>query len=483
MTGPGICLGAKAPAGEVTMALDFNLLKTPDLGAQFNAGREVVQNQLVKQQQMQMQREQMRGLADDRAAQAEDRRAQADVRRQQLMDAQVKAGQLKAIEDEFQRNGQQLTPSIAMKMIGSGHPVYAQIGTKAIEGYQSRQLLSSIMGGEAGAPAPAMPQGQPMAMADAGQPRMMTVADRPAAPANNLAPAPQNTLSPSFDIPAVQAKITRLLATGDPALERVANGLQSQLTAEQTRQNQLRTDERMRMQHQESLADRREARAQAEALRRELRAGRGDGEGTGGAGKGVQQVEDPKNPGQVILVTNAEAASGKYRPAKQLNIDTKQTQAEKKKTDGQEQVVGIIDNLRASYDELNRMRAIPSTERGALSNIGSSIGASGIGQFAGRTVGSDPQRHRDVISSSRIQLLNGIKQATGMSAQQLNSNMELKTWLDAVTDPKQSIQTVNQILDNIEGFVTKNAQGASAKPGKPGKPDPNAVDTSNPLLK
>ena len=196
-------------------------------------------------------------------------------------------------------------------------------------------------------------------------------------------------------------------------------------------------------------------------------AGRGGDDG--GAGKGVKEVEDPNNPNEVIFVTNAEAASGKYRPAKQMNVDNKTNAAKVKVAQGQEQVREIIDELRANYDNLDRARAIPSTERGVLSNIGSSIAATGVGQLAGRFGGTDNQTSRDVINSSRIQLLNGIKQATGMSAQQLNSNVELQTWLKAVTDPSQSKQAVDRILTNIENFVTKNA-GGTPPPPPPGTP-------------
>jgi hypothetical protein len=83
-----------------------------------------------------------------------------------------------------------------------------------------------------------------------------------------------------------------------------------------------------------------------------------------------------------------------------------------------------------------------------------------------------------------MMLLNSIKQATGMSAQQLNSNVELKSWLQAVSDPTQSIETVSKVLNNIEKFVASGGKYSAKKEGAPvaipGKPAPDANVITNP---
>jgi hypothetical protein len=59
-----------------------------------------------------------------------------------------------------------------------------------------------------------------------------------------------------------------------------------------------------------------------------------------------------------------------------------------------------------------------------------------------------------------------------MSAQQLNSNVELKNMLDSVTDPSQSIETVNRILDQIqETYLT----GAAPSMNRPAAARPAAA--------
>jgi len=144
-------------------------------------------------------------------------------------------------------------------------------------------------------------------------------------------------------------------------------------------------------------------------------------------------------------------------------VAAKQTEAEDKKAVGQAQVDDILDTLGGAYSELNRMKAIPSEKRGAVANVLSSIGASQAGQIAGRTLGSEEQTQRDIISSSRLQLLNAIKSATGMSSQQLNSNVELQTWLNSLSDPSRSIQTNEAILENVRRFVSSGGTYSTKK--------------------
>ena len=149
----------------------------------------------------------------------------------------------------------------------------------------------------------------------------------------------------------------------------------------------------------------------------------------------------------------------------------KQTEAADKKAIGQTQVDDILDTLGGAYAELNRMKAIPSKERGKVANLMASAGASQVGQMAGRALGSEEQTQRDIISSSRLQLLNAIKSATGMSSQQLNSNVELQTWLNSLSDPSRSLEANQTILQNVRRFVdsggnysAKKGSNASVKP-------------------
>jgi hypothetical protein len=167
----------------------------------------------------------------------------------------------------------------------------------------------------------------------------------------------------------------------------------------------------------------------------------------------ITQIVDPTDVTKMITVDARRYTGGGVGSPGVLGVSGKEPTAalrENRIESGKSLLADEISNLRAALNTLNAARAIPSTERGALSNISSSLASSGVGQIASRIVGTEAQTERDVISSSKLRLVNAIKQATGMSAQQLNSNVELQTMLKSISDPAQSIETNLRNLDNIE---------------------------------
>lgn len=134
-----------------------------------------------------------------------------------------------------------------------------------------------------------------------------------------------------------------------------------------------------------------------------------------------------------------------------------------KKEEGATQATNILDSLETAYTDLEARKAIPSEKRNAVANTLASISASVPGQIAERTIGTKAQTQRDIISSSRLQLLNAIKGATGMSSQQLNSNVELTTWLNSLTDPSRSIETNKEILQNVRRFIDSGGTYSAKK--------------------
>jgi hypothetical protein len=156
--------------------------------------------------------------------------------------------------------------------------------------------------------------------------------------------------------------------------------------------------------------------------------------------------------------------------------------AAQKQEQGATQAQDILDNLKYAYEELNRQRAIPSTQRSGISNILTSIGASGVGQVAGRVTGTEAQTQRDIIASARNQLFAAVKNATGLSAQNLNSNVEFTTWLNSLTDPAKSIEANREILANMEKFIASGGKYSTRKDGGQaapagGKPTPAATSS------
>jgi len=146
-------------------------------------------------------------------------------------------------------------------------------------------------------------------------------------------------------------------------------------------------------------------------------------------------------------------------------------QKEKTKTQAKEELSTVINQLSNSYDALEKGGGITSTQQGALSNIAARLSSSGVGQAVGGAVGTENQRQRQEIAQTRPLLMNLIKEATGMSAQQMNSNAEMMLYLQAATDPTLSIEANRSALANLDRLFGLGL----AKPPKDRMPTPDAT--------
>ena len=109
-----------------------------------------------------------------------------------------------------------------------------------------------------------------------------------------------------------------------------------------------------------------------------------------------------------------------------------------------------LTTLRDAYDRLEAGGGITSTKKGPMDNLGASISASGLGQVAGKAFGTSNQSARNDIAMSRPALLAALMKATGMSARQMDSNVELKLWITTATDPQLDVEANRRALNNIE---------------------------------
>jgi hypothetical protein len=117
---------------------------------------------------------------------------------------------------------------------------------------------------------------------------------------------------------------------------------------------------------------------------------------------------------------------------------------------GRENVDTLITGLRDQYNILKSNEGITSTEAGFIPNLRSAASRSAVGQAFGQAVGSTNQSARNTIAQSRPLLLNAIKDATGMSAKQMDSNAELKMYLAAATDPSLDYESNMNALKQLE---------------------------------
>ena len=193
-----------------------------------------------------------------------------------------------------------------------------------------------------------------------------------------------------------------------------------------------------------------------------------------GAAPTLTEVIDPDDPKRMLRVDARTYTGGGVGSPGVIGISGKEPSAAKRASvedEGREQFRSILDDLRANFDKLNRMRAITSTERGPISNVATALETTGVGQVASRAVGGEAQAIRDEISSSRSMLLSALKKVTGKSASELNSNVELRTFLDSISDPSKSYESAINILENMEktylrGGGTSTGQRSATRRGE-----------------
>jgi hypothetical protein len=144
------------------------------------------------------------------------------------------------------------------------------------------------------------------------------------------------------------------------------------------------------------------------------------------------------------------------------------------KAEAKTQLTDIVSDLATKYKNLRDMGAIvSSTDSGlGVGNVGARLSASGFGQAVGSAFGTKAQTERESIEQTRPLLLNLIKNATGMSAQQMNSNAEMQLYLNAATNPKLSYEANMDALRQLDklfgiGTVAKQIEEEKKNPKKP----------------
>ena len=126
--------------------------------------------------------------------------------------------------------------------------------------------------------------------------------------------------------------------------------------------------------------------------------------------------------------------------------------------EGQAGLEDTVNVAKTLVKDLADMGGMTSTSKGPLSNLITSLQTGTVGQIGGRLVGTKEQAKRDELKSIRLQLLNAVKEATGMSSTQLNSNVELKTYLDSLGSEGMTKEANIAILNNISNRYLKGTK-------------------------
>jgi hypothetical protein len=181
----------------------------------------------------------------------------------------------------------------------------------------------------------------------------------------------------------------------------------------------------------------------------------------------VTMVVDPNNPTQMLLIDAKLYKGGSLGSLGVIGIAGKEPTVGAKQADretAQENAGTAIAQLRQSFDQLDKLGGITSTQNRAGTNVMAGLSSSGAGQFTGRLFGTEAQSQRNQIAQTRPLLMTSIMKAMGLSAKQLDSNAELKLWLSAATDPTLDIQSNRAALDNLENMLTGKGKPAPAAP-------------------
>jgi hypothetical protein len=143
--------------------------------------------------------------------------------------------------------------------------------------------------------------------------------------------------------------------------------------------------------------------------------------------------------------------------------DKKQSEADEKikaATDVDE----LLTSMKASYDNLKELGSMKSTSEGMLGNLAASAKTSGLGQAIGRSFGTKTQSEINDIETMKPLLLQSIKNATGMSSAQMNSNAELKFYLNAATDPTKGYEENIKAIQRLQKMYGLSSLPKRIKP-------------------
>jgi hypothetical protein len=216
----------------------------------------------------------------------------------------------------------------------------------------------------------------------------------------------------------------------------------------------------------------------------------GDYRATGRPARGKPPMQSPL-PGSAqvpIPRVRAEAeaqretpqeAAAKATAVARANADVAAATKREEKLPGRKNVSTIVGKMRAAYEKLDELEAITSEKRGGLANFFDYLGSTTGGREIQKMYGSEASKYFTQVATLRKQLATAIKNATGMSAQEMNSNVELQLTLDSLSDPTQGIEAALQTMADIEELygVPKPVAGQRRTPTA------GAVDKNNPLLK
>lgn len=161
-------------------------------------------------------------------------------------------------------------------------------------------------------------------------------------------------------------------------------------------------------------------------------------------------------------------------PVPPMTVEQPLTVGTKKQAVGQSNVETTLDKMMEKYNRLDALKAIPSAQRGVAENIPAYLAGTTFGQEVEKARATPAQQQRNELKALRRALLKDIMAATGASAKELDSNFELKSMLESLSDETMDIDSVRRIIADLSARYGKGAvkapEEAPIAPAAPAAP-------------
>jgi len=170
---------------------------------------------------------------------------------------------------------------------------------------------------------------------------------------------------------------------------------------------------------------------------------------------GGPQINPPINmmagPAANAMAAPAPAPMQPIAPAQPVTVGTK------KQVVGQSNVEDTLGKMMDKYNRLDALKAIPSAQRGIAENVPAYLAGTTFGQEVEKARATPAQQQRNELKALRRSLLKDIMAATGASAKELDSNFELKSMLESLSDETMDIDSVRRIVADLSARYGKGA--------------------------
>jgi hypothetical protein len=120
------------------------------------------------------------------------------------------------------------------------------------------------------------------------------------------------------------------------------------------------------------------------------------------------------------------------------------------KLPSKKRVSSLVSDMLEEYTALDKLKAIGSTKRGVGENIFNYFSAGAVGKEIQKAFGTEASTSLSNIESIRKLLTTAIKNATGMSSKEMDSNAELQLTLASLSDATQGYEAITRILKRID---------------------------------